>query len=194
MRPNHKKLYQIAEQQAGYFAARQAREAGFTRSLLSHYARTGHFERIKRGIYRLGQFPDSPCADLFVAWLQTGPKSVISHESALAVYELADVLPGEIHMLVSRTASRRRKGIRLHTSRLSADEITRRAGLPVTTVPRTIADAVVSGLAEEQVRQAIREAVRRGLVTPEALLAHAARRGGRVARVIGSALKPGEVG
>lgn len=187
--PNRKKLYQIAEQQAGYFTSQQAHAAGFTQPLLSYYAHTGQFVRIKRGIYRLSQFPEMPFADLFIAWLQTGKESVISHDSALAVYGLSDVLPGEIHVTVPRTASRRRRDIRLHTKRLTAAEITRRAGLPITTVPRTIADVIASGLGEEQVRQAIREAIERGLVTEKTLVGYATRRGGRMARVVSRALK-----
>jgi len=183
-RPDHQRLYEIAEQQAGYFTTAQAGAVGFSRPLLSYYARTGRFDRIRQGIYRLVQFPGSPYEDLFVAWLRTGPNSVISHESALAVYELSDVLPGEAHVIVPRSASRRRKGIRLHTNRLRPDEVTRRAGLPITTVARTIADVIASGLAQEQAGQAIREALRRGLTTRESLLAQAARQGGQVARML----------
>ena len=190
---DRKKLYQIAEQQAGYFTSQQALAAGFTQPLLSYYAQTGQFVRIKRGIYRLSQFPEMPFADLFVAWLQTGKDSVISHDSALVVYGLSDVLPGEIHVTVPRTASRRRRGIRQHTNRLTADEITRRAGLTVTTVPRTIADVIASGLGEEQAHQAIREAVERGLVTEKILLSYATRRGGRLARVVSRAVKPEQI-
>ena len=66
--------------------------------------------------------------------------------------------------------------------------MTQRAGLPITTVARTIADVIASGLAQEQVGQAIEEALRRGLTTRESLLAQAARRGGRTARVLGRLL------
>jgi predicted transcriptional regulator of viral defense system len=183
-RPDHQQLYEVAEQQAGYFTAAQAQAAGFSRLLLSYHNKEGRFHRIRRGIYRLVQFPASPHEDLFVAWLRTGPHSVISHESALAVYELSDVLPAEVHVIVPRTASRRRKGIRLHTNRLRTDEVTQRAGLPITTVARTIADVTASGLAEEQVRQAIEEAVQRGLATRESLLGQAARRSGRTRRML----------
>jgi predicted transcriptional regulator of viral defense system len=182
--PDHQKLYEIAEQQAGYFTAAQAQAVGFSRPLLSYHTKTGRFGRISQGIYRLSQFPGSPYEDLFVAWLRTGPDSVISHESALAVYELSDVLPGEVHVIIPRTASRRRKGIRLHTNRLRSDEVTMRAGLPITTVARTIADVIASGLAQEQVGQAIREALQRGLTTRESLLAQAARRGGQIGQVL----------
>ena len=98
------------------------------------------------------------------------------------------MLPSEIHVIVPRTASRRRKGIRQHTNQLAPDEITRREGLPVTTVARTIADVSISGLAEEQVQQAIRESLQRGLTSQDELLSHADRRGGRAKRIIQAAL------
>ena len=63
---------------------------------------------------------------------------MISHESALSVYDLSDVLPHEIHVVVPRTASRRRKGIRQHTNQLEVKDITTRDGLPITTVARTL--------------------------------------------------------
>ena len=191
--PNHQELYEIAEQQAGYFTAAQAQARGFSRPLLSYHVKTGLFGRIRRGVYRLSRFPGSPHEDLFVAWLRSGPNSVISHESALAVYELSDVLPGEVHVIVPRTASRRRRGMRLHTHRLEPDEVTVRAGLPITTVPRTLADIIASGVAQEQVELAVREALQRGLTTRESLLAQAARRGGQVSRVLRRLTKKTEV-
>lgn len=84
---------------------------------------------------------------------------------------------------------RRRRGLRLHTNHLEADEVTRRAGLPVTTPARTIADVAASGLADELVRQAIGESLRRGLVTRRALEVQAERRKGRAATLILEALK-----
>ncbi len=53
---------------------------------------------------------------------------------------------------------------------------------------RTIADVAASGMAEELVHQAIADALRRGLVTMDALKTQAARHGGRAARLIKSAL------
>jgi len=186
--PNHNHLYEIAENQAGYFTNQQASSAGFSRERLSYYASTGRFIRVQPGIYRLVQFPGSSYEDLFVAWLRTGANSVISHESALALYELSDVLPGEVHVIVPRTSSRRRSGIRLHTNRLRPDEITTRECLLVTTVARTICDVAASNLPEEQVSQAIQEALDRGLITREELLTQAERRKGRTKQMIISIL------
>jgi len=62
------------------------------------------------------------------------------------------------------------------------------AGLPVTTVSRTIADVAASGLAEEQVVQAVRQAIQRGLVTEADLRSYAQALGGRPERLIRQAL------
>ena len=188
-KPDYDQLYEFIEEQAGYFTAAQAQRVGFSWERLSNTVKSGKFQRVAQGVYRLVQFPGSAHEDLFIAWLITGHNSTISHESALALYDLSDVLPGEVHIIVSRTASRRRKHIRLHTNKLESDEITRRGGLPVTTVARTIADVANSGLAEEQVHQAIREALRRGLVSRVELLTQAKRRGGRAKMVILDAIK-----
>jgi predicted transcriptional regulator of viral defense system len=184
--PDHDALYHLAEQQAGYFTARQAARAGFSGERLTDYSKNGRFQRVARGVYRLTQFPSSRFEDLFVAWLKCGPKSAISHESGLAFYDLSDVLPGEVHVTVPRTASRRRKGIRLHTNRLPRTNVVKREGLQVTSVPHTIADVARAGLSEDHVARAIREALERGLTTSQALMAEAKRRGGRAARLIKS--------
>jgi hypothetical protein len=61
-----------------------------------------------------------------------------------------------------------------------------RAGftVQVTTVSRTLVDVTTAGLAEEQVRQAIREALRRELVSRERLLRRATAHGGRIKRLV----------
>jgi len=190
--PDHDALFHIAEAQAGYFTAAQARSAGFTRSLLAYHVRRGLFERIGRGVYRLKRFPASPHEDLFAACLRVGPQAVISHDSALALYDLSDLLPAEIHLTMPRTASRRHQGLRLHTNRLEAREMTYYGGLPVTTVARTIVDVASRGLADELVIQAIRQALRRGMTTPEDLRTAGLGRGRRAARLIARALEEKE--
>jgi len=187
--PDHGALYLAAEQQAGYFTAAQARQAGFSRSLLSYHVGSGRFVRVRPRVYRLAQFPASSHEDLYVALLEAGAQAVISHDSALALYDLSDLLPAQVHLTVPRTASRRRSGIKLHTKRLSPQEIIRYESLPVTTVQRTLVDVTAAGLADEQVRLAIGQAVRRGLVTKDELLALAAQRRGRIRQLIVEALK-----
>lgn len=189
IKPNYNHLYNIVEEQGGYFTAAQARGVGFSWERLSNNVKGGKFQRVAPGVYRLVHFPASAHEDLVVTWLTAGPNSTISHESALAFYDLSEVLPAEIHVIVPRTSSRRRPNIRQHTNQLASDDVTRRGGLQVTTVARTIADVASRGLAEEQVRQAVQEALQRGLVSHEALLTQAERRGGRAKKIILSAFQ-----
>jgi predicted transcriptional regulator of viral defense system len=183
-KPDFNLLYQLAETQAGYFTARQAHEVGYSRERLSALTARKQFIRIQRGIYRLSHFPASRFEDLFIAQMRAGPNSIISHDSALAVYDLSDVLPAEIHVIMPRTGSRRRDDIRLHTNNIEIDEITKREGLPVTTPSRTIADVIANGLGNDLVRQAVEEAIKRGLVNKAQLLEQADRRRGRVKKTI----------
>ncbi len=171
--PDHDALYHLAEQQAGYFTARQAVRAGFSGERLTDYSKPGRFQRVAHGVYRLTQFPSFPFEELFVVWLKCRPKSAISHESALALYDLSDVLSEEVYVTIPRTASRQRQGIRLRTNRLSPANVVKREGLQGTSVPRTVADAAGAGLSEDHVARAIREALQRGLTTSQALLAEA---------------------
>jgi predicted transcriptional regulator of viral defense system len=192
-KPDYDQLYDIAETQAGYFTSLQAKRVGFSWERLSSNVKMGKFQRVAQGVYRLTHFPGSAFEDLVIARLKTGPNSVISHESALIVYNLSDVLPTEVHVIIPRTASRRHKGIHMHTTHLRPDDITTREGLPITTVARTIADVAASHLAEEQVRQAIQEALARGLVSKGELQSQAERKRGRAAHIIESILNQDKV-
>jgi predicted transcriptional regulator of viral defense system len=177
-------LYPIASQQAGYFTSAQAKEVGVSRQRLSYHVKMGRLLRIRPGVYRLSLYPASPHEDLFIAWLAAGAQAVISHESALSLYDLSDALPREIHLIVPRTSSRRHPGIRLHTNTLRPEEMAWFSGLPVTNVPRTVADVAASGLAEELVMQAVLQALQRGLTTRKDLLAMAERCDGRVRQLL----------
>ena len=167
---NYQRLYEIAENQSGYFRSNQALSAGYSRPNLYFQTERGRFIRISKGIYRLSFFPSSPFDDFFVAILESGPRSVVSHASALAVYELSDILPGEIHITISRNRSRRRAGIKYHTCKISKNEITSYKGLPITTVERTITDAIRNGLDPHLVKQAIHQGIDRGMLTRASLL------------------------
>lgn len=182
------KLYNLAERQGGYFTSHQAQQAGFTRPLIAHHVRAGRFLRIKHGIYRLAQFPESPRADLYVALLQLKGRGVLSHESALALYELTDLLPSAIHLTIPPQLSRRHVGLRLHTNRLTQNEITQRDGLAVTTVERTLADVITNGIAQEHARLAIQQALARGLVSRTRLTRYAKKRGGRMAQLVAAVI------
>lgn len=190
------RLFDVAEGQAGYFTAQQAVKAGVSRQLLSHHARDGGpVIRARRGLYRLRNFPASRREHLVAEWLKTGRpiEAVISHESAAELDDLTDLIPGKLHLTVSRRHTGRRvpPGVKLHfdTDGVPAEERTERDGLPVTTVERTVVDLLVSYGVTEQTELAVARALERGLTTPGRLRRTADRRSkaalGRLQRVMG---------
>jgi predicted transcriptional regulator of viral defense system len=191
--PDHACLFEVASTQHGYFTTGQARACGFGTDLLTHHARTGRFRRVHRGVYRLRDYPSSQHEEPVAAWLALGrERAVVSHESALALHDLSDIVPDAVHLTVPR--ERRYlptlAGVRLHTSTrpLGRDDVVEREGVRVTAPARTILDAAETGAGPEQVQMAVRQAVRRGLVLPEQLRAAARGRSRRVRALVESAL------
>ncbi|MFQ5922446.1 MAG: type IV toxin-antitoxin system AbiEi family antitoxin domain-containing protein [Anaerolineales bacterium] len=184
--PDRRCLFEIASGQAGYFTAQQARNCGYSRSLLSHHVKGGRFVRVRHGLYRLTEYPASRREEIIAAWLSAGAdNAVISHESALDLLDLSDVVPGSIHLTVPRSERWRKRvpGTTLHTTTkpLAQDEIVIRDGLPVTAPARTIIDAAASGIGPEQITAAIAAALQRGMTTRAQLL-KAAQESGRRAK------------
>jgi predicted transcriptional regulator of viral defense system len=187
---NRDELYRLAEAQAGYLTAQQAVNAGMDRSTLRHHARPGgRYERVRRGLYRLRHFPSSPHEHVMAAWLPLRDAgAVVSHESALELHELSDVISDAVHLSLPRAerGQRRRAGVRLHTLNRPPEEseIREIAGLPVTSPERTVVDALEAGAQPEQVEMAVRQALERGLTTPRRLQAAASTRSARVRKFI----------
>jgi predicted transcriptional regulator of viral defense system len=193
-RPDHGRLYQVASEQGGYFTAAQARECGVSQPLLTHHSRTGgRFTRVRRALYRLRDYPSSPRDDVIAAWLQAGRDvAVVSHESALDVLELSDVIPDAVHLTVPRSRRSRRRvpGVRVHTTNrpFRPGDVVVRDGLRVTAPERSIVDAAEAGTAPDQIVAAVADALGRGMTTASRLLAAAHERRGRVDRLIRQAL------
>jgi predicted transcriptional regulator of viral defense system len=188
-KPDLPALHRLAYSQDGLFTTRQAQERGVSAQLLAHYARTGRFQRMRQGLYRLSDYPSGEHDEIRAAWLTVGmERAVVSHESALVLHGLSDVLPNTVHLLVSREhrGVRAPRGVTLHTATVPVpdSDITTRHGIRVTTPARTIIDAARSGTAPEQIQMAIRQALQEGRTTPDQLAEHAERNGGHAAALV----------
>lgn len=100
------------------------------------------------------------------AVLACGEGAALSHRSAAVLWGLLRPVAGPIHVsLPSSSGRERRTGIRIHRcASLTAGEVTRRLGIPVTTPSRTIAD-LRGTVPENQLHRAVREAEVKGLRT-----------------------------
>ena len=192
LRPDHEALFETASGQAGYFTTDQAVGHGFSSALLAHHTKTGRFLRVARGLYRLRDYPSEPGEEIVAAWLRQAPNAVVSHESALDLLSLSDVIADRIHVTVSRDRRRlvSQPGVTIHTTThpLADADVMSRRGVRLTAPARTIVDVAAAGMAPDQVSAAVRQALTRGLTTPAVLREAARSRGRRVTRLVEAAL------
>jgi predicted transcriptional regulator of viral defense system len=186
-------LFAIAAGQRGYFTAAQARACGFAWDALTYHTQHGRFLRVRRGLYRLRDYPSSPREEVVTAWLAVGKDvAVVSHESALDLLGLSDVIPAAVHITVPRAKRHLPSlpGVIIHTTTrpLPPVDVTVRDGVRLTAAARTVVDAAETGTAPEQIEKAASQAIERGLTTTQQLMQHASQRNRRVARLITDAL------
>jgi predicted transcriptional regulator of viral defense system len=116
----------------------------------------------------------------------------VSHESALELLGLSDIIPNLIHLSVPRSRRKlsRRSGVALHTTTrpFGGSDTLIRDGMRLTGAARTIVDVAETGVAPEQVVRATAQAIDRGLTTPSRLREAAHDRGRRVEHLVEVAL------
>jgi len=168
-------ILSVARDQLGYFATYQL---DIERQYIQHHVNAGRLEHVMRGLYRVVDFPTDELEDLMVGRLWADEEAVASHQTALALYELSDVLPKKVDLTVPRTWKEKRRNIpkrfRLHYADLGSDEVQWHGPVPVTTIARTFVDLVDEGFEPDLFDQALNQAIHRGLVPDdfENLLLH----------------------
>ena len=166
------RLYEIAETQQGYFTSTDAKSLGYDYPHQHFHVKKGNWVRVDHGIFRLKNFPSASHEDLIRWWLWTRKKGTISHETAVAVYDLGDILPATVHLTVPPDFRKKPpKGVSLHKAKFDAADFEMREGFPVTKPLRTIADLTLSHIDPERLSAVIKDALHQGLVEKIELLA-----------------------
>lgn len=164
------RLLEYASRQAGYFTAKQAEKAGYSHRLHSYHAGTGRWIKVDRGVFRFRHFPAAEREDLirWTLWSRNQkdkPQMVVSHETALTVHELSDVMPVKLHFTVPVGFRKKpSKNLVIHKANLKESDIEKREGYSVTTPLRTLIDVAEGNLSEEELAKALRDALDKGLV------------------------------
>jgi predicted transcriptional regulator of viral defense system len=165
-----RELAQLAGERNGVFTASAARTLGMTSSSLAYHSRTGAIERLGHGVYRIADFPSSPQEPMIAAAAALGKDAIVSHESALKLYGVSDVAPSRLHFTVPR--ARRyitvpAHDVELHTTTrpFAPGDIVQHDGFRATSLARSIVDAARAHTGPEQIVMAVREGLRRGLLT-----------------------------
>ena len=169
-----RRLFEVAEHQQGFFTTKQAKAAGFAENTHPYHVQVGNWFREHRGIYRLTLFPttDRPELVLWALWSRNRNEEVegvYSHHTALSLYDLSDLNPSKLHMTVPMDFRRNSEipGILLlHYADVPESDVQTAQGYKFTRPLRTILDLIEAGTVERNfIRQALRQAVNRGLVT-----------------------------
>lgn len=158
------------QEQGGYFTAKQAKESGYDYPHLEYHVSTGNFERVEHGLYRLtsvvpGESDDLIRLSLWSRNRDDEPQAVVSHESALVLHDLTELLPKETHVTVPpRFRKQPPEGCVIHKSILRSGDVEEWTGFRVTTPLRTLRDVAAGAINEDQLEKAVADALTRGLV------------------------------
>jgi hypothetical protein len=184
-------LYDLAGTQGGYFTAAQAIEVGYPYQAQKYHADRGNWKRVERGLFRLPEWPVGEHEDL-IRWTQWARgRAVVSHETALAIHDLGDVNPAQVHLTASPRFRKRTRGIVVHAGDLPEDDVEQRYGFQVTTPLRSLLDVAGGALDQDQLTGAVHEALARGLLTRRMILRRVDSFGDRAALRIERALAAG---
>lgn len=162
-------LREVAFDQHGYLQRADVLRGGASPTALKSLVARGRLQRVAHGVYRDPVVPASANDLLHLAVLWTGvERTYLSHESALAAYELGDVNPDRIHVTVpALTRIRRRDGEQyvVHHEDLRPDEVGWFDQIPTVTPAKAVAQCIVAGTPTYLLRQALEAAEGTGRIT-----------------------------
>jgi very-short-patch-repair endonuclease len=138
----------LAERQHGVVAWRQLVALGLAEGLIKSRVKDGQLVLLHRGVFAVGHRRIGLYGEWMAAALASGPCAFLSYGTAS---QLWGIRGSRRPIEVTRVAGHRRPhGVRLHQTRSLPDEhVTREAGIPVTTLERTLLDTA-SRLDERQ--------------------------------------------
>ncbi len=142
---------------------------GFSPAAIKHRVATGRLHPVMRGVYAVGR-PDLTREGWWMAAvLACGEGAMLSHGSAAALWGIGKERWGRIDISIRRHGEHRRAGLRVRSRpSLPEEDVTRRNGIPVTCLVRTLLDRATE-VGPETLERAVNEADKHDLIDPEAL-------------------------
>jgi uncharacterized protein DUF559/transcriptional regulator with AbiEi antitoxin domain of type IV toxin-antitoxin system len=145
----------------------QLQAEGLSRAQIEHRAHQGRFIRVHTRVYAVGHLPMSPLSQASAAVLACGPRALLSHGSAAALWGMAKSWPSPPE--VSSRQDRRPTGVTVHRrTTLTAADRTRQSGIPTTSPARTLLD-IAPRLTDTQLARAYNDARLANYLRPTAL-------------------------
>lgn len=154
----------LAAAQHGVIGWQQARSLGLSDSSIRHALRSGRWEVVHRGVYRVASSPESQRQRLVAACLWAGEGSCVSHSWAAVLWGMPVGQPSEIEISSPRNLRNPPEGVKVRHADLMPSDLGRIDGSPVTDPCRTLLD--LCGFVDEATLEvALDDALRRRLVT-----------------------------
>jgi hypothetical protein len=134
-----RQIAKIASRQQGNITRAQLFSLGVNQDWIDRQVKLGRLFRVHPGVYAVGRPPVTPHERAAAAVLACGPRAVLSHGSAMALWGFWKhwQWPAEVIVAVDR----RPRGIRTHrATRLLGRDVTTHFGIRVTSPARTLLD------------------------------------------------------
>jgi predicted transcriptional regulator of viral defense system len=148
-----KAISEIAASQRGLFTTAQAALFGVSRSVLAYMTKVGKIERLEHGVYKVSGTPFEEDQGIYAAWLSTDPARmaferrsdfdgvVVGGRSAAAIHGIGDFFLSPYRFLTRERINSKRSGIVFTKRTVDDRDVTfTAAGLPITSVERTLFD------------------------------------------------------
>lgn len=165
-----KELLKTAITQGGYFTAKQALKIGFSYRAQKYYIETNNWIKEGRALYRFDFIPFSKYDEYIKVSFWSRDKddnsqAVISHQSALEVHGIGDIIPGKIYFTVPKSFRKKvAKGCICHKEDFVKKDTEIREGFKVTTPVKTIID-IAEKVDTEQLEKVLYDAHQKGLIS-----------------------------
>lgn len=177
----------LAAAQHGVVSRAQALASGLPEDGIFWRVKSGRWEPILPGIYRVAGVPGSWHQYLVAACLWAGPQAGVSRRAAAALWNLEGSLPGPVEISTTRSLQSKIPWLLVHRVRtLHRSDLTTVSGIRVTTPTRTLID-LAGTVGPEVLERALDDALRRGLTSVSRLrrsLGHSGGRGRRGVAVL----------
>lgn len=152
-----RELADISASQWGFVTTSQAEQRGVSRMSVSRLAKAGALVKAAQGVYKDAGSPPEQFDELRAEWLALKPEVIAelrlknlandfiaSGKTAAWLHEVGDLYPTPFEFAIQERHQTAKKTVRFVKAQVSAIEVDVVAGLPVTTITRTVTDLLRS--------------------------------------------------
>jgi predicted transcriptional regulator of viral defense system len=155
------RLLEVAVPQHGLFTVEQAASVNVGDQQVRRLAATGVLERRAQGVYHIATVPFDEYSESMEAVLWAKGRALVAGESALLLWDLADVNPRKIHLAIAPDYRPRRNDGQLyivHHVRIADEDRDEAHGVAVVSPALAIRQAIDWGVPGDMIEQAVHRA------------------------------------